>query len=70
MLLFSAVFFLKIDFFQKILSGTLSECQTVLIQTRTDILLVLIWFQTVCKGYQQTAKLATSKERVKYGVLA
>ena len=40
-----------IHFFQKILPGTLSECHTVLIQISTDILLVLIWVQTVCKGY-------------------
>ena len=51
--------------FQKILSGTLSECQTVWIQVRTDILSVLIWVQTVCKGYQQTTKFTASKERVK-----
>ena len=49
--------------FQKILSGALSGWQTVLIQIRTDILSVLIWVQTVCKGYQQTTKVATSKER-------
>ena len=29
---------------------------------RTDILSVLIWVQTVCNGYQQTTKVATSKE--------
>ena len=46
----------KIIFFEKILSGTLSECQTVWTQIRTDILSVLIWVQTVCKGYQQTTK--------------
>ena len=28
----------------------------VLIQIRNDILLALIWVQTVCKGYQQTIK--------------
>ena len=47
------------------LSGTLSECQMVWIQIRTNTLLVLIWPQTVCKGYQQTTKVAASKERVK-----
>ena len=43
----------KIDFFKKIHSGTLieSESQTVWIQIRTDVLSVLIWVQTVCKGY-------------------
>ena len=45
---------------QKILSGTISECQTVWTQIRTDI---LIWLQIVCKGYQQTTKVAASKER-------
>ena len=51
-------FFSSADFFQnllfhKILSGILSECQTDLIQIRTNILLGLIWVQTVCKSYQQ-----------------
>ena len=49
---------------QKILPGTLSECQIVWIQIRTDILSVLIWVQTVCKRYQQTTKVAATKERV------
>ena len=62
-------FLLSADFFQnqlfrKILSGIPSECQTAWIQIRIDVILVLIWFQTVCKGYQQTIKVATSKERV------
>ena len=63
-LLSSADFFQKYSF-KKILSGTLSECQTVWIQIRTDILSVLIWVQNVCEGYQQTTKIATSMERVK-----
>ena len=33
--------------FSKYLSGTLSKCQTVCIQIRTDVLSVLIWEQTV-----------------------
>ena len=40
--------------FSKIFSETLSECQTVRIQIRTDRILVLLGVQTVCKGYQQT----------------
>ena len=40
--------------FQKIISGILSECQTVWIQIRHDILSGLIWVQSVCKDYQQT----------------
>ena len=38
----------------KNLAGTLSECHSVLIQISTDVLSVLIWFQTFCKDYQQT----------------
>ena len=36
----------------------------VLIQIRTLILSVLILVETVCKGYQQTPKVAASKEGV------
>ena len=57
----SSANFFQNYFFQKILSGTLSEWQTVWIQIRTDILSVLIWVQTVCKGYQQTTLVAASK---------
>ena len=49
-------------------SLTLSECQTVWIQIGTDDRAsVLIRFQTVCIGYmyQQTVKVAASKEIVK-----
>ena len=35
--------------FQEILSETLLEYQTVWIQIRSDVLLSLIWVQTVCK---------------------
>ena len=46
-------------------SGIPSECQTVWIQIRPpDTLSGLIWFQTVCKGYQQATNVATSGERV------
>ena len=38
-----------------------SECQTVWIQIKTDILLVFIWFRT---GYWQTTKLSTGMQRV------
>ena len=46
--------FFKINLFRKILSGTLSEWQTLWIQIRTDSLSVLIWVKTVCKGHQHT----------------
>ena len=63
--LLSADFFFHL-LFQKILSGSLSECQMVWIQIRTDILSVLIWVQTVCKCYQQKTmpSLARKESRV------
>ena len=48
--------------FQKILSGTLSEYQTVWIQIRTYILSALIWIQTVCKGYRGCRLLTFQNE--------
>ena len=50
-------FFYSTDFFQKQLfrekkSEKTSECQTVWFKIRPDILLGLIWVQTVCIGYQ------------------
>ena len=45
------------------ISGILSECQTVWIQIRTDILLFLVWVQSVYKDYHQTTKIATSRQR-------
>ena len=49
--------------FQKVLSGTLSECQMVWVKIRTDILSVLICVQTICQDYQKTTKGTASKER-------
>ena len=45
--------FVKINFFQNILSETLSECQMVWIPIRTDTVSVLIWVQTVSKDKGQ-----------------
>ena len=39
-------------FFQKYISGPLSECQTGLIQIMTDTLSVLIYVQIVCISYR------------------
>ena len=61
LLLSSADIFSKLTL-KKIHSGTLSECQTVWIQIRTDILSVLIWVQTVCQGYQHMTKVTASKK--------
>ena len=63
MLLSSADFFQN-KLFRKILSGILLECQTVWIQIRPDVLLGLIWVQTVCKSYQQTALVGNEFKRV------
>ena len=60
-----SLLYLKINF-NKNLSGKLSECQTVWIQISTNLLSVLIWVKTVCKGYQQMTKVTASKETVKY----
>ena len=42
--------FFKINFFENFFKETPSECQTVWIQIRADILMGLFWVQTVCKG--------------------
>ena len=64
--LLSADFSQNYFFFQNIHSGTLSDCQMVWIQIRIVIMSFLIWVQTVCKGYQQTEKIATRKETFNY----
>ena len=38
-------------------------------QVRTNVLLVLMWVQTVCKSYQQMKKVAAIKEEVKVKVM-
>ena len=48
----------------------LSTLQAVWIQIRTDILLVLIWIQNVCKGYPNMAKVVTSNKRVKLSLIS
>ena len=54
-LLLFADFFKNPTFLKKNNSRIPSECQAVRIQTMPDVLLGLIWVQTVCKGNQQTA---------------
>ena len=51
--LLSADFF-KINFYEKNILEIQSDCHTVCIQIRPNILSGLIWVQSVCKGYQQT----------------
>ena len=53
MLLLPSADFFQNYLFKKIISGTLSEWQTVWIQIRTDILSVLISVQTVCRRAKQ-----------------
>ena len=62
-LLQSADYLSKLFIQKKNLSGTISECQIVWIQIRTDVLSVLIWVQTVCKGQQQTTTVAADQKR-------
>ena len=51
-------------FFQNIPSGITLEYQTFWIKIRPDVLLGLIWVQTVCRDHQQTTKLNPSRQRV------
>ena len=60
------IFFSKVTFFELILSGTISECQTVQIKIRTDILSVLIWVKTACRDYQTANVPDSNKKRVKF----
>ena len=60
--LLSSADFLQNQLFRKILSGIPSECQTVRIQIRSDILSGLIWARLFCKGYQQ---MTLGRHRVK-----
>ena len=61
---FRLLTFFKIKFLKINHSGQPSECQTVWIQIKTDILLVFIWVQTVCKRLWQMTKLSTGIQRV------
>ena len=56
--------FFIINFFINSFILTLSQCQTVRMQIRTNILSVLIWAQTVCKDDQQTTKLLLARKRL------
>ena len=53
----SSADFFQNQLFRKIILGIPPECQIIWIQIRPDILLGLIWVQTVCKGYQQTTQV-------------
>ena len=52
--LLSSADFFQDQLFRKILSGLPSERQLVWTQIRSDVLLGLIWVQTICKSYEQT----------------
>ena len=59
---FSWLSSVKIYFLEKKnLSGTLSVSNDL--DSYQDLLLILIWVQTVCKDYQQMTKVAASMER-------
>ena len=59
--------FFKIKFLRINHPGPPSECQTVLIQIKNDILLVFIWVQTVCKRLLADDILSTGMQRVLSG---
>ena len=61
---FRPLTFFKIKFLKINHPGPPSECQTVWIQIKTDILLVFIWVQLFAKGYLQTTQLSTGMQRV------
>ena len=61
---FRLLTFFKIKFFKINHPTPPSECQTVWIQIKTDILLVFIWVQTVCKRLLAATKLSTGMQRV------
>ena len=54
----------KIKFFKASFRNTI-RVSNVCIQIRAEVLSVLIWEQTVCKGNQQTTKVAAGKKRVR-----
>ena len=59
MILLSSADSFQNKYFQEI-SGKKSRCRNVWIQIRTNILLVLIWLQTVHECYQQMTKVCWS----------
>ena len=61
---FRLLTFFKIKFLKINHPGLPSESQTVWIQIKTDILLVFILVQTVCKRLLTDDKLSTGKQRV------
>ena len=64
MFLFSSADFLQIKVLKINHPGPPSECQTVWIQIKTDILLVFIWVQTVCKRLLADDKIITGMQKV------
>ena len=61
---FGLLTFFKIKFLKINQPGPPSEDQTDWIQIKTDILLVFIWVQTVCKRLLADNKLSTGMQRV------
>ena len=58
-------FVFKISTFPKIFQEHYQSVKRFVTRSGPTRLSVLIWIQTVCKGYQQLAKVAASRERVK-----
>ena len=62
MLLLLFVDFFKINFFKEFFQEHTQVSDNL--DPDQDILLVLIWVQTICKGYQQPTKVTAIKKRV------
>ena len=63
MLLLSSADFFKIIFFRKFFQEHYQSFKRWT-QIRTDGRSILIWVQTVCKGYQQTEKLPLARKEL------
>ena len=55
------------DGFGSKLPAKVISWQLVLIHTETNVLLVMIWIQTVCKGYQQANVFHPHQDQYSFG---
>ena len=63
-MLFCRLYFFKSTFSKKSFRNTTGLSNSADPDEARHILSGLVWVQIVCKGYQQTAKVATSGENV------
>ena len=60
---FCRALFYKLTLSERGFSGIPPECLTYSIQIRSEVRSVLIWVQTVCKGYQQETQSPIAGKR-------